>query len=647
MKLKSIIRLVLPAVLILLAPFCTRAQSDTTLLTAQIKLIDRANATGSDSGNYYAQQGLLYFISKQYLPGQAAMVMAMAMSDIEEGRHEQAKIRGLYALDIYRQVSSLKDVVLTQNFVGSIEASRGHFAAAQEYFNDALELHDTIPSDNAGLMLTYMNMGKLYLQNKDSASSARYFLLAESVSRKIPVNDTTITLYNYIAQLYISRGDDRKALRYLENNIELTKKPEMMHAHAQSQFALGQYYCERGDASKALDCWNRALGAAAQQRMYALEVNILLNVSEIVLPEYANDYLDEAMTICNKMHNPMTRARLYGEMALMYERQGKFMNALYASKKQIKIIDSLEEINRDKEFKTKGTARMLEKSKSRVRQLETLNHKNAIQGTIIAVISILLIIALGIMIYMYSRTTKLNAKLVRHEKELNDLNTMKNKLFSIIGHDLRAPLGKIYTVLDMYDDDVFTEEEKREILSDLKEHTKATSETLDKLLYWGQSLLKGITLQQISFLTKQYITQNIELKKTAAIDKNITIADTTPEHLKVYADSTQFDFVLRNLLANAIKFTYENGRIEINSDEQAKDGFVVFSVKDNGTGMEPERLKNIFVPFNSKDGTANEKGTGMGLMLCKEFVIKNGGDLWAESEQGKGTTFYFSVRKAE
>ena len=233
---------------------------------------------------------------------------------------------------------------------------------------------------------------------------------------------------------------------------------------------------------------------------------------------------------------------------------------------------------------------------------------------------------------------------MKREEELEELSNTKNKLFSIIGHDLRAPVARIPIVLEIVEDKDTTDEERKYLTESLKEHTIATVETLDKLLYWGQSLMKGTSQRPELFNPKHFIEESVNLRKILAADKQITVTDITAENLKVYSDATHFDFVIRNLLANAIKFTGTKGSIEINADESMKPGFVVFSVRDNGVGIDKERLKKIFEPFNSKDGTANEKGTGIGLMLCKEFANKNGGDIWAESEVGKGTTFYYSVK---
>lgn len=153
-------------------------------------------------------------------------------------------------------------------------------------------------------------------------------------------------------------------------------------------------------------------------------------------------------------------------------------------------------------------------------------------------------------------------------------------------------------------------------------------------------------MRQSDFYTKGYITEAIEFKKMAAAEKNITVSDTTAADIRVHADPAHFDFVIRNLLANAIKYTYHNGHVSISASAGTKDGFIVFAVKDSGLGMDKKMLDLLFAPVTSVVGTANEKGNGIGLMLCKEFAVLNGGDIWVTSEPGKGSVFYFSVKKA-
>jgi signal transduction histidine kinase len=282
-----------------------------------------------------------------------------------------------------------------------------------------------------------------------------------------------------------------------------------------------------------------------------------------------------------------------------------------------------------------------------IKALHDLSRHNARQRDEIIVVAACLIVALIVLFFYYQKTIRLNKKLVAHEKQLQELNEMKDKLFSVIGHDLRGPIARISAMIGIFEVETTTTEEKKYLLDNLKEHTRSSLETFDKLLYWGQSLMKGVKLHKFKMQTSGYVKEAIAFKKIKAAEKNIRITDNTPPDTRVFADPSLFDFIIRNLLANALKYTWPGGAIEINADTALMPGYIVFSVKDNGTGMDKATLSRLFSPLESRQGTENEKGHGIGLMLCKEFAIQNGGDMWVDSEEGRGSVFYFCVQKAD
>lgn len=230
-------------------------------------------------------------------------------------------------------------------------------------------------------------------------------------------------------------------------------------------------------------------------------------------------------------------------------------------------------------------------------------------------------------------------------KELQKLNDAKDRLFTVIGHDLNSAIKSVQPTIELYRHKNTSEEEKGFLLDSIEENAVSAVETLQALLEWGKSQIKGITLCPTYFNASDIIKDKLSLFKVLIRNKGITIVNNLPPETTIYADLNHFRFVFRNLLINAIKFTRANGTIEINAMKYHQPDDVIFSVKDNGTGIEKERLKKIFEPFNtSVEGTKNEKGNGIGLLLCKEFVSVNGGQIWAESESGEGTTFYVVLK---
>lgn len=282
----------------------------------------------------------------------------------------------------------------------------------------------------------------------------------------------------------------------------------------------------------------------------------------------------------------------------------------------------------------------LAKQENEIRSLALSNEKSMMQRNIMIVIALVCVAMILIVWYFNTKITNLNRQLISNQTELRSSNTVKDKLFSILGHDLRAPLTRVISLLTVLDQ---TSSDESEIIMKLRQQSVNTLETLDNLLLWGQRQLKGIRLNQETIHVKEQISKTIFLTGDYASQKDVRLVDHTPTDIQVHADPSHFDFVIRNLLSNAIKFSHSGGTIEINA-YVARDKQVVLSIRDAGVGIPKDLQLGIFDSGNeSVRGTWNEKGTGIGLMLCREYVSENGGRLWVESEPGKGSTFYFSL----
>lgn len=290
----------------------------------------------------------------------------------------------------------------------------------------------------------------------------------------------------------------------------------------------------------------------------------------------------------------------------------------------------------------------LKRSKENNKKLADLNDRIRSQNQSIIIFSLVLLVLLATLVVSSLRTANLNKKLLQQKEALAQANVVKDKLFSIIGHDLKGTIGTIPPMLHLYHRENLSSDEKDFIFNSLYEHVNASKDTLEKLLLWGQSQIKGISITPGFVKVKSDSMQSIiAFLRTNAMEKGILIRENIPEQTAVFADQAHFEFVVRNMVSNAIKFSHRNSEVVIDAHHDAKDDQVVITVKDNGIGMSPERLQCIFeLTGESTPGTDNEKGTSIGLMLCKEFAMKNNGRIWAESRLGEGTTFYFSLPAA-
>lgn len=226
--------------------------------------------------------------------------------------------------------------------------------------------------------------------------------------------------------------------------------------------------------------------------------------------------------------------------------------------------------------------------------------------------------------------------------DLENSNETKDKLLSIIAHDLKDPLFSIQGYLELLLEYNLDENEKVLMEKELLDRTKNTTEMLSNLLLWAKSQMEGTKINLTSFYPKQALQNTLRISSITAEEKGITLQNELDPDICLVGDKDMLQLVLRNLLVNAIKFTNPGGQINISSSRENDRNLII--VSDNGLGIPEEEQANIFsLKARSTFGTGKEKGIGLGLVLCKEFTELQGGKIWFESSVGKGTSFYISL----
>jgi signal transduction histidine kinase len=235
----------------------------------------------------------------------------------------------------------------------------------------------------------------------------------------------------------------------------------------------------------------------------------------------------------------------------------------------------------------------------------------------------------------------LNKEQAQVEKYLKEVNSTKDKFFSIIAHDLKSPLNTIVGFLQLLNDhvDAFSIDELKNFAGSMNKSVKNLLGLLDNLLQWSRSQTGTIEYNPIEINVRELINDNIMLLAGHAQSKGVLIENNIEEQLFITADVNMLHVIFRNLLSNAVKFTRKGGTVNIAAEN--KDSYVYITVKDNGVGISPEKIEKIFNLGSSytSSGTAMEKGNGLGLLLCKEFVEKNNGNIQVQSQPGKGSVF--------
>ncbi len=238
-----------------------------------------------------------------------------------------------------------------------------------------------------------------------------------------------------------------------------------------------------------------------------------------------------------------------------------------------------------------------------------------------------------------------NALLQEKNRELEDLNASKDTFFSIISHDLRGPFNVLLSMTQLLEEhlDAYSQEKIRQSVRHIRTSAERLHALLENLLTWSRLQRGSMNYTPQTIDLSEIVNRNVTLFLANAEQKGVLLTNTSPEASMVYADANMVDTVIRNLISNALKFTWKGGSVTVSSRRGEESLFL--SVTDSGIGMNEASLDRLFRLDTSyhKDGTAGEKGTGLGLNLCKELIEKNGGVIEVDSEIGKGSTFTITL----
>jgi len=230
-------------------------------------------------------------------------------------------------------------------------------------------------------------------------------------------------------------------------------------------------------------------------------------------------------------------------------------------------------------------------------------------------------------------------------KQLLQLNSDKNRFISILAHDLRSPFNGLLGLSEVLIEDIrkLSTDEIEDIANNINKSAKSSFKLLENILSWARAKQGKIPFDPQILNFTNNCEDAVDVLNPIAKAKNITIDFSTGDHINIFADVDMFKAVLRNLVSNAIKFTNAGGTISITAKQMNSN--ITISVSDNGIGIAPHNLMKLFemAEVSTTKGTAEETGTGLGLLLCKEFVEKHGGKIWVESEIGKGSNFKFTL----
>jgi C4-dicarboxylate-specific signal transduction histidine kinase len=509
--------------------------------------------------------------------------------------------------------------------------------------------------------------------------------------------------FSKAANYYWAHKNPNKASTLYERALEMSKKIENLNAQFILTTNIGLIAVDLENHDKAINQFESAAKVAQQlgrkSDVASSKINRANSLYEVNKLQQAIESLNEATTIAQEIGEPKLLRNAYSLYTKVYDKMGNrtestnYFNLYTAISKKIQdeelkrreadanrivmqaeskvTIVEAEKKATEKELAEKDIElftkqRILEKAqqeaKEREMEIELLSAQSKLQTAEISrqklmrniyifIIFAAVIIA-GLMYYNYNEKKKANILLqnknfeIRAQaEELEKLNSLKDKLFSIISHDLRSPIASLITLINLTEQGYLKEDGFKNVISELSKNVGYTSSLLENLLRWSQSQLKGTAVNTAIFNISEIISERFELLKNQAEAKSVSISFSIDSSINAFADKDMIELVLRNLTSNAIKFCNPYDKIEISAKH--KNSSLEFCVADSGIGISPDVMNNLFgLNMYTSRGTQNEKGTGLGLILCKDFVELNGGHIWAESTLGKGSKFFFTIPTA-
>ena len=507
--------------------------------------------------------------------------------------------------------------------------------------------------------ILYENVGDLYAAQKDYDQALDFYNKVEKINAKIEDDINSAQTMSNVASIYAETGDYQNALFKINRSIKIFEQAEEWDWLAFAYEVKGKVYLKQQQYTRALFWYDKSAEQHENLQDDRGIIDLYNGMAEANLglkkDSISHTYAMMAYEISSSIKSMEGMKKCSNTLYKLYKNQENYAEALKYHEIFRQISDTL---SRDE---NKMSMTMLKTEISHKNQQEALvlkNEKALAKQRLYIYVAVIIVIIMGAIAFLVVRGQRILKKLNKElksqkqdleqrESELWETNNTKNKLFSIIAHDLRGPIGALEGLLKLLNSGDIKESEFKEFIPKLKNDVNSISFTLNNLLTWGQSQMREATTNPTNVDLNTLIENNINLLSELAFSKMITMDNLIVNKAIIWSDENQMDIVIRNLLSNALKFTPNHGHIIIGYIDRI-DYLEVF-VKDNGIGMD-EYVQEQILSKNTNIttyGTNNEKGTGLGLSLCSEMVIKNGGTLWVKSEINEGSTFYFTVPKGK
>ncbi len=611
-----------------------------------------------DSLLILSQEALELSQKAEYIRGQSRSYLGLGNYYSDEGVRVAAINNFTKALILAKNSEDCPLILRIMNNLGSEYAYKGDYAKALNLFLEGIEIAEE-KDEKEMLSIMNENIAGLYASQKDFDQALEFYEKVKKLNNEIADDVNTAETMSNLASLYADMGkldyamfsinraiaifEDHKVMDWLAYAYEIKGKVYLK----QKKYQWALYWYRQGellhedlaDDRGKIDLYNGMAEAYFGQEKDSLSQKYALDAFDI---SNRIKFLEGTQKCAKTLYNINKNKKEFEKALAFHEIYQSLTDTLHRNenKKSLTLLKTRAEYEQHK-------VTLIEENKKALAKQRGLIYAGIIVMIIFAIITFFIKRAEKIQKRLNKELQTKTEKLEKQEAALTDSNETKTKLFSIIGHDLRGPIGALQGLLQMFTDGEMTKSEFFDFIPKLKNDIDHIYFTLNNLLTWGNSQMNGSRIKPSVVTLESLVDENINLLSEVADAKSIKIVSELTGNTLIWSDSNQIDIVVRNLISNALKFTPDNGMITIKANE--KNDLWEVSVRDTGVGMDKVTVEKLFKKNANITtyGTNNEKGTGLGLSLCKEMIEKNGGSIWVESTLRKGSTFFFTLPKAE
>lgn len=606
---------------------------------AILELLNSGSIKSRKKSLHYTRE--VYKLAKEAkdlrLQGEALVLLA------EHDVNDNPKDSYWHYQQAYEIAQKIKDYPLMARIINGL-ANRYIFLKqydkASKWINQEIAL---VEKENLDPLPAYSLKAKIYAEQKKPNKAMEYLQKVLKIQLKSKDLAEAAATYSEMGNTYYRIANYTKARKYYREGLEIANKLQNPQVFGFIYDNIGLSYYQEQNFEEALYWQVKAL---EQRREFEGEIGIIVSLNNLSKTYLALQNYEAALKHATESYDLLQS--MPDQLVLSQEVSEVLAESYQASKQPDKAYQFLQKahyyqnkINEQKqEAILRSATSQLEIAQQKLEN-ERLEAKN--QRLFLMQIFLLVFVTLTtLVIFILVRQSKARKKLLL---ELQEVNRNKDKLFSIIAHDLKSPINSIRALLDLLAEGLISREEMTQLSDKLRHNTGQVSLLLNNLLLWAKAQFQGLETNLQTIDLQEVAESQIALLSALAEHKNITIKLQLAAETKVLADQDQLALIVRNLLNNALKFTQKGGEVHISATPDKIKNKVIVSIRDTGIGIPPDVQKHLFNNDSQQStrGTNNEKGTGLGLLLVKEMLDKQDGDIWLESQVGEGSIFYFSL----